>query len=102
MNGRRSGTKVILKVTFFTFSTFLAVHTVSTIAFANSASSTAAPAGSVTSPDGIGGSGYLAPNTVYVPPSSIENAGDAGRAAHTNYVLFSPNGGTPAAMVNPS
>jgi subtilase family serine protease len=47
-------------------------------------------------------SGYLAPNTVYVPPSSIENAGQAGNFAHTNYQVFSPGGGAPAAMINPS
>src|SRR5579872_4533080 len=102
MNGRISGTKLMLKAALLTFSTFLTVEALSTIASAKSASSTAAPAGSVASPNGIGGSGYFAPNTTYVPSSSIESAGAAGNSAHTNYMLFSVKGGPPAPMINPS
>jgi hypothetical protein len=38
----------------------------------------------------------------YTPESSIENPGDAGIRAHTNYVLHSPGGGAPTRMGDPS
>jgi kumamolisin len=102
MNRRRLGTEMLLKAATVTFGAFFLVGSLSTITSAKSASPTAAPAANVVSPKGIGGSGYLAPNTVYLPLSSVENAGDAGQYAHTDYVLFSPNGGLLAPMINPS
>ncbi len=39
--------------------------------------------------------------TTYYPPSSIERPQDRGRFAHTNYVLYSPNGAKPIGMQTP-
>jgi kumamolisin len=93
---------MLSKATIVAFSTFLVVGGFSTIVSAEGASSTAAPAGSAGSPNGIGNHSYVAPDTVFVPQSSVERPDDAGKFAHTNYVLFSPNGGLPEAMTNPS
>ena len=38
---------------------------------------------------------------VYYPPSSIERPQDLGKFAHTNYVLYSPNGGKPVGAPSP-
>jgi kumamolisin len=102
MNRRRSGTEILFKAAIMTFGTFFSIGTLSIIASAGNVSSTAAPAGSVGSPKRIGNHSYVAPNTVFMPQSSVERAEDAGKFAHTNYVLFSPNSGQPTAMTNPS
>jgi subtilase family serine protease len=101
MNARRSGIRPFLKVVV-TFGAFFIAGGLSAVTWAQKVSSTAAPAGSVGNPDGTGGAGYIVPDTVYVPSSSIERGGDAGRFAHTDYVLFSPNGGPPEPMTSPS
>src|SRR5271166_3801193 len=38
---------------------------------------------------------------VYYPPSSIERPQDLGKFAHTNYVLYSPNGAKPVGAPAP-
>jgi kumamolisin len=65
-------------------------------------SPSAAPPRSVQTQEGIGGSGYLLPDTIYFPPSSIERAEDAGKFAHTDYVLHTTQGAPPAPMISPS
>ena len=70
-------------------------------ASAQSVSPSASSPGSVQPGEGVGGSGYALPSTIYLPPSSVERAEDAGKFAHTNYVLHTTNGGAPAPMINP-
>jgi len=72
------------------------------VASAQNASPSAAPLGSVQPGEGTGGSGYAIPGTVYFPQSSVERAEDAGKFAHTNYVLHTTSGSTPEPMINPS
>ena len=70
----------------------------SSIASAQGVSPSAAPPGSVQRYEGVGGFGYSLPDTIYFPPSSIERAEDAGKFAHTNYVLRTTKGARPAPM----
>jgi kumamolisin len=56
-------------------------------------SATAAPPDSVQPREEVGGFGYAVPANVYVPQSSIEKPGDAGKFAHTTYLFPTvPNG----------
>jgi hypothetical protein len=71
---------------------------VSTPASAQRVSASAAPPGSVQHREGIGSFGYSLPDTIYFPSSSVERAEDAGRFAHTNYVLRTTKGARPAPM----
>jgi kumamolisin len=61
----------------------------------------AAPRGSVQTRERIGGFGYLVPDTIYFPSTSIERTEDAGRFAHTNYVLHTKKGEQPKPLVTP-
>jgi kumamolisin len=45
---------------------------------------------------------YVQPDTVFVPQSSVVRPEDAGKFAHTNYVLRTTNGARPAAMASPN
>jgi len=44
---------------------------------------------------------YVPGPDVYVPASSVARPEDAGLRAHTNYLLYSPNGGKPQPMAKP-
>ena len=73
-----------------------------TPASAQRVSPIAGPPGSVQHREGIGGFGYTLPDTIYFPSSSVERAEDAGKVAHTNYVLRTTRGAPPSPMKNPS
>jgi len=75
---------------------------VCTTASAQRVSPIAAPPGSVQHREGVGGFGYALPDTIYFPSNSVERAEDAGKFAHTNYVLRTTKGAPPSPMVNPS
>jgi len=101
MNGGRLTVSKFLKMVV-AFNALIMVGGLIAVTSAQSASSTAAPPSSVGYAEGTGYAGYVVPDTVYVPDSSIERAGDEGLFAHTNYVLRTTNGAPPAPMASPS
>jgi kumamolisin len=73
-----------------------------TFASAQNVSPNVNPESSVQPSEGVGGAGYVQPDTVFVPQSSVARPEDAGKFAHTNYVLRTANGAKPAPMVSPN
>lgn len=91
---------MLLKAATVTLSVFFIIGGLSTITAAQSSSPKAKMPGSMATFNTIGNHRYVAPNTVFVPDSSVERAADVGQFAHTDYVLFSPYGRQPTAMTN--